>query len=146
MPTPSRPSLPLVEAATPDSHVVVTVTASDASRVRALPDVWERTARGVPWCDCGEDHPLTREAVEWATESLYGLLPDRLTHPQVVAVAAEVWALAEVCRFFTLQVEDAALDVNGSVETDYPLPVGLAIVKAFSDAWNGCPEEQCHHP
>lgn len=113
---------------------------------KPLPDVWERRAVGLPWCDCGEDHPLTRESVEWAVESLYGHLPDRLTHPQVVAVAAEVWQMESVCRFFTLQVEDAARDVNGSVEPDYPAGVGLAIVKAFSDAWNGCPEEQCRHP
>ena len=26
---------------------------------------------------------------------------------------------------------------------EYPFETGLAIVKAFSDAWNGCPEELC---
>lgn len=111
--------------------------------VRSLPAVWAAPSRGIPWCDCGDDDPLTEGMVEWFAWSLYGEIPNRLAHAQVVAIAAEVWQLGNVCRFFTLGVEDAAVDVNGQTCADYPTPVGLAIVKAFSDAWNGCPEAAC---
>lgn len=109
--------------------------------IRSLPDVWAEPSRGIPWCDCGDDDPLTEPMVEWFAWSLYGDLPDRLTHAQVVAIAAEVWQVESLCRFFTLGVEDAACDLAGSVAVDYPIRVALAIVKAFSDAWNGCPED-----
>lgn len=48
-----------------------------------------------------------------------------------------------MCRFFTLRVEDAARAVAGEVAAEYPLGIGLAIVKAFSYRWQGCPEEGC---
>lgn len=108
--------------------------------VRSLPDVWAETWRGMPWCDCGDNDSLTEAMVEWFAWSLYGDLPDRLTHTQVVATAAEVWQVEKVCRFFTLGVEDAVQYVNGTVAADYPVSVALAVVKAFSDRWNGCPE------
>lgn len=109
----------------------------------AIPDVWDGPATGLPWCDCGDDHPLTEATVSEVAVDLYGDLPDRLTHAQVVAVACEVWLLEQPCRFLLMQVEDAAKDVNGTVAADYPVRVGLAIVKRFSDRWNGCPEEAC---
>lgn len=70
-------------------------------------------------------------------------LPDRLTHAQVVDIAAEVWQVESLCRFFTLGLEDAARDVAGTVAVDYPVRVALAIVKVFSNRWNGCPEKGC---
>lgn len=111
--------------------------------VRSLPDVWAAPSRGIPWCDCGDDDPLTESMVRWFAESLSVDLPDRLTHAQVLVIAAEVWQLENVCRFFTLGVEVAAREVYGQTCAAYPTPVGLAIVKAFSDAWNGCPERAC---
>lgn len=111
--------------------------------VRSLPDLWAAPSRGIPWCDCGDNDPLTEAIVEWFAWSLYGDLPERLTHAQVVAIAAEVWQLGSVCRFFTLGVEDAARWVHGQTCAGYPTRTGLAIVKAFSDAWNGCPEAAC---
>lgn len=114
--------------------------------VRSIPDVWAAPSRGMPWCDCGEEpEPLTESTVHWFAQSLYGDLPERLTHAQVVDIAAEVWQMEDVCRFFTLGVEDAARGAAGAVAVavDYPARVALAIVKVFSDRWNGCPEKAC---
>jgi len=69
--------------------------------------------------------------------------PVRLTHRQVTRIAMAVWGYVEICRFFTLAIEDAAICVHGCVEPDYPLETGLAIVKAFSNTWQGCPTEVC---
>lgn len=110
---------------------------------RSLPDVWGSPSNGIRWCGCGDDDPLTEAMVEWFAWSLYGDLPDLLTHAQVVDIAAEVWQVEDACGFFTLGVEDAARDVAGTVAVDYPLRVALAIVKVFSDRWNGCPENAC---
>ena len=52
-------------------------------------------------------------------------------------------SVGSVCRFFTLAIEEAAIRVWGEVADEYPLEVGLAIVKNFSDRWNGCPTEGC---
>lgn len=124
----------------PADHVAPPVETRPA---RSLPDVWAEPSRGMPWCDCGDHDPLTEAMVEWFAWSLYGDLPDRLTHAQVVATAAEVWQVEKVCRFFTLRVEDAAQYVAGSVAVDYPVRVAFTVVKAFSDRWNGCPAEAC---
>ncbi|WP_159601163.1 hypothetical protein [Agromyces humi] len=61
----------------------------------------------------------------------------------MVKIAQRLCDYGWVCRFFTLQVEDAAVRVNGECADDYSLPVGIAIVKDFCDRWNGCPEEAC---
>jgi len=120
------------------------MSALAAVPIRSLPDVWAAPARGLPWCDCGQDHQLTEDDATWCAEDLLGSLPERLTHAQVIATFVEVWKLESVCRFFTLRVEDAALEVNGAVADDYPLPIGLGIVKAFCDSWCGCPDEACN--
>ena len=108
-----------------------------------VPDVWSERSTGTPWCDCGDDCTLDEETVEDYAEDLFGQLPDRLTHRQVVALAAAVWRYVEVCRFFTLAVEAAATRVADAPRPDYPLTVGTAIVRAFCNAWNGCPDELC---
>jgi hypothetical protein len=54
-----------------------------------------------------------------------------------------LWRYEAVCRFFTLAIEDAAIRVHGSVEDDYEVEVGLAIVKDFSNHWEGCPAQAC---
>jgi len=90
------------------------------------------------WCDCGQDHQLNEDDVACQAEDLRGDLPEWLTHAQVIAVAAELWQLKSVCRFFTTRAEDAARLVNSEV-ADYPLPEALAIVKAFTDPWCGAP-------
>ncbi len=88
-----------------------------------------------------------RPSLDQALDAVFRVIgqrePDRLTHPQVVAIARTFFHYTWVCRFFTMQVEDAAERVNGACADDYPLPVGLAIVKDFCNRWNGCPEEAC---
>ncbi len=114
-----------------------TITAPTAP----LTEIWAAPARGTQWCDCGSDHPLTRDRVlEFCLTDAHASV---ITHPQVVRTAMEVWNYATVCRFFHLAVQAAAGAVHGAVAEEYPFETGLAIVKAFSDAWNGCPEELC---
>jgi len=109
-----------------------------------MPDVWHETPTGMEWCDCGCHCPLTKAIVrEFARDVLGEHLPARITHGQVVLVAMQLWQVLRACRFFTMAVEDAAVHVNGTVAPDYPLDIGLAVVKAFSNRWNGCPEEAC---
>ena len=111
---------------------------------RVVPDVWKEPATGMEWCDCGCHHPLTRRIVKDAARDVIGEdLPGQITHRQVIRVAMEVWRYASVCRFFTLAVEEAAVRVHGEVAAEYPMPVGLAIVKEFSNHWNGCPTKDC---
>lgn len=108
-----------------------------------LPDVWEAPATGLPWCDCGDDHSLTEDFVTNLAGELFDGIPERLTHEQVVAITCDVWLVENPCRFRFMQVEDAAEDVNGTVAEDYTFRVGFAVVKRFSDKWNGCPQDAC---
>jgi hypothetical protein len=110
---------------------------------RTFPEVWAGPSTGLEWCDCGCHDPLTYGIVREFARDLYGLiLPDRMTHTEVVLVAMLVWNYTDICRVFLLAVDAAAIRVNGTLTTDYPLGTGLAIVKAFSDRWNGCDEER----
>lgn len=73
----------------------------------------------------------------WTARDLLGGLPDRLTHAPVVAVAAEGWQLESVCRFFTLRVEDAAVEVNGlGVRVGWPNVERLSPVAVCCLAFN----------
>lgn len=99
---------------------------------------------GTPWCDCGGHHPLDQAMLErLAREMLGDDLPATLTHAQVIDLAAYAWKYIEVCDFFLGRVRDAATDVNGRPEAEYPTPTGLMIVGHFSDHWSGCPDEGC---
>ena len=62
---------------------------------------------------------------------------------QVIDLAAYAWKYIAVCDFFLGRVRDAATDVNGRPEAEYPTPTGLMIVGHFSDHWSGCPDEGC---
>jgi hypothetical protein len=107
-------------------------------------DVWAEPSTGLEWCDCGCHHPLTKTIVREFARDLFGLdLPAQVTHYQVIRICMILWKVIRPCRFFTLSVEDAAIRVNGSIAATYPLNTGLAIVKAFSNHWNGCPTEDC---
>lgn len=55
----------------------------------------------------------------------------------------ETWNYIEVCRFFHLQLNDAAKHVNGGTAAQYPYYDGIDIVGYFSKTWQGCPEEVC---
>jgi hypothetical protein len=122
----------------------VDTTMTDPARV--IPDVWGLPSSGIGWCDCGEHHQLTREVVALNVAAACGGLPVRITHRRVVQAAARLWRYESVCRFFTMAVEDAAKRVNGQIDDTYPVEVGLAIVKDFSDRWAGCPAEVCGGP
>ncbi|GAB3847819.1 hypothetical protein [Nesterenkonia populi] len=108
----------------------------------SIPEIWEAPSQGTQWCDCGKDHPLTRDAVLRAASFLRGQQPEHLTHSQVCRITMELWNYVEVCPFFHMAVDDAACRCHGEKAERYPFETGLAIVKRFSDRWNGCPEEQ----
>jgi len=117
------------------------------SEPTAIPDVWHERAIGLEWCDCGDHCPLTKAVITTSAKNVLGGLPEHITHQQVVAIAQDVWAYESICRFFTMAIEQAAIRICGQTQPDYPLETGLAIVKAFSNRWNGCPEEGCAaHP
>ena len=120
-------------------------TPSEKPTPWVMPDVWHERATGMEWCDCGDHCPLTKRIITDSAEDLLDEcpLPDRITHRQVIRIAMDVWNYVSVCRFFTLAIEEAAIRVNGAVADDYPMNVGLAIIKAFSNRWNGCPTEDC---
>jgi len=111
---------------------------------RIMPKVWAEPETGSRWCDCGKHCQLTKPVVREFARDLYGLhLPERIAHEDVILICMNVWHYARICPFFTMSVADAAVYVNGSIEDDYPVNVALAIVKAFSNKWNGCPVENC---
>jgi len=117
----------------------------DAPPAWVMPDVWHEKATGMPWCECGDDCPLTLRYIATCADNVVGKAgANRMTHKQVILTAMDVWAYSSVCRFFTMAIEDAAVRVNGEVAEDYPKHVGLVIVKGFSNKWNGCPEQACN--
>jgi len=110
--------------------------------VTEVPQVWEDESRGLKWCDCGDgDHVLDYDMVDGFADSLGFYDPDRITHEQLIKIAAFTWGYEDVCEFFEDQVGHAAIDVYGHLAPDYPRGVALGIVKYFSDRWNGCPRE-----
>ena len=121
----------------------------DPARVAAVedpggrPEVWTIPGTGVEWCDCGEDHELTRDVV-LARYLAAGLIDGRVPHPVVVAVTMDVWGNATVCRFLHLTLEDAAREVAGAVLPDYELHDAVDITGRFTKTWQGCPEESCN--
>lgn len=107
------------------------------------PDVWTIPGTGQEWCDCGQDHQITRDEVA-ALYAAAGLTSgDRVPHRVVVRVTQDLWKLQSVCRFFHLNLEDAARTVAGDVQASYPLPDAIDITGLFTKTWQGCPEENC---
>jgi len=108
----------------------------DAPTAPSLPHV-------VPdvWSDPGG--PSFDDILETTRWLLRDENPERITHAQIIKIAQRLCGYYRICRFFTLQVEDAAVCVNGTCEDDNPLAIGLAIVKRFCAKWNECPEEAC---
>jgi len=106
-------------------------------------DVWSMPRTGIVWCECSEDHELTKEFVV-NTMIEMGLHPVRqLTLDELIELTAAVWNYEEVCRFFVLAVEEAALHIHGHIDSSYPLQESLSIVGYFSKTWQGCPDEAC---
>lgn len=112
------------------------------SGVSTRPDVWTLPATGIEWCDCGEDHVLTRADVAARYDAHVGA-DGRVPHPVVVQVTQEIWRYESVCRFFHLRVEVAAREVAGAVLVSYVVGDAIDISGTFSRAWQGCPEEGC---
>lgn len=115
--------------------------AQAGTATRVSPDVWIIPGTGMEWCDCGEDHELTRESIE----ERYGAVSDEdgVPHEAVVRVTADLWGYGRVCRFFHLKLEDAARTVAGAVKAKYQRNEAIDITGTFSKHWQGCPEEAC---
>lgn len=107
------------------------------------PDVWTMPDKGLSWCDCGKDHPLTLDIVAGFAEELGIKAQDSISHHELVELTMEVWNYESVCRFFHLVLNESAERVHGSVADSYPLGIGLDIVGYFSKTWQGCPDEDC---
>lgn len=110
---------------------------------RVAPSVWEMPDQGIQWCDCGKDHPLTLDYVQWLAEELGIGESDKISHHEVVELTMEVWKYAEVCRFFHLAQNSAAEHIHGSVAAKYPANTAFDIIGYFSKTWQGCPMEAC---
>lgn len=106
------------------------------------PDAWSIPGTGQEWCNCGEDHVLTREDVHQRYVDA-GAANGRVPHPVVVQVTEALWGYTKVCRFFDLALEDAARAVVGRVQVDYEEAEAVDITGTFSKTWQGCPEEAC---
>lgn len=112
-------------------------------RSQAKPSIEDMPDTGLQWCDCGSDHQLQRDDITQMASDL-GIEPRAtITHQQLVRLTMETWNYAEVCRFFHLQLNDAAKNVHGSTAAQYPYDDGIDIVGYFSKKWQGCPEEVC---
>lgn len=108
-----------------------------------VPDPFAQPSTGTPWCDCGAGHQLTRSRLYSVIAELYGQVPDRIRHIEIIDIAAYLWQYVSVCEFFTGCVADAATQINGEVAADYPLDIGCAILRQFCNHWSGCPDEGC---
>lgn len=109
---------------------------------KTVEEVWELPATGTQWCDCEEDHEVTKDVVEFFAYDEVGEA-DHITHALVVAIAVEMGQYESVFGFFHDAINRAASQVQGGVAATYPYRVGLAIVGLFCRTWNGCPEELC---
>lgn len=108
------------------------------------PDVWGMPEKGTGWCDCGEDHPVDEPLVRSMIRGVLGDdSADVITHAEVCEVIMRMWRYYEVCRFFHDAVERSAVAMNGKVDDEYAMPVGIEIIAYFAKTWNGCPEELC---
>ena len=106
------------------------------------PDVWTIPGTGMEWCQCGQDHEVTRADVDALYDGAVG--PDGLVpHEVVVRVTQQLWRYELVCRFFRLAVEHAAEIVAGSVLERYTRDDAIDITGRFTKTWQGCPEEAC---
>lgn len=106
------------------------------------PDVWSMPATGLPWSEDPDDEGPTRAdfvALYRYRESADGRIP----HEVVVEVTRELWSYEWVCRFFRLQVEEAARAVVGAVLPSYAVRDAVDITGFFSKRWQGCPEHAC---
>lgn len=119
----------------------IRVPAEAPDRHRIIHDPWQEEPLGEDWCDCGAAPDRDTITEEWAYLGTRD--SDRISHRDVIRVTMRLWRYEAVCRFFTLAVEEAAVRVHGSVEEDYEVEVGLAIVKDFSNHWEGCPAQAC---
>ncbi|WP_250444281.1 hypothetical protein [Actinotalea sp. C106] len=106
------------------------------------PDVWSIPATGIPWSgEPGDPGPDRHDVVALfrGRESADGRVP----HEVVVEVTRELWEYEWVCRFFHLQVAEAARDVVGAVLPSYEVRDAVDITGLFSKRWQGCPEQAC---
>ena len=110
---------------------------------KTVEEVWQQPAVGTPWCEDGEHNLGLDEVLDVLYALGFNENMQSVTHAQIVRMSMELWLYEAVCAFFHLGVEDAAKRVHGVVADEYPLGEGLAIVKEFSDHWNGCPEQHC---
>ncbi|MDO5634260.1 MAG: hypothetical protein Q4G34_05275 [Micrococcus sp.] len=111
------------------------------SRGLAPDDVWQLPTLGSSWTRTGAE--LTEDDALSLAEDLFGVIPDSLTHHQVILVTMEAWQYLSVCDFFLDALCESALQVHGGAADHYPLREALAVTGYFSRRWNGCPEEIC---
>lgn len=82
------------------------------------------------------------EAVDNAMNTLFGPThPERLTFDQMVHIAAEVWELDEVCDLFVDHLRRVSTDLTGGVHATYATPVAVTTIRAFTETWHGCPNQ-----
>ena len=106
------------------------------------PDVWTMPATGMPWSD-DPDHPGPHRADVVALYRWRHSSRRRVPHEVVVQVTRELWGYEWVCRFFHLQIEEAARAVVGAVLPSYAVRDAIDITGLFSKRWQGCPEQAC---
>lgn len=105
-------------------------------------EVWEQESEGLEWSGCGH-RPLTVELLMAIAEEVVAVpVPQHVRHSDLTAILKALWGLRTVCHYFRMALETAALRVNETVAGEYELDVALAIVKDFSDRWDGCPDEE----
>lgn len=99
---------------------------------------------GMGWCDCGESHELDDLDITLALEEVEGEdFPESVTHPHVCDAIQALWYYDSVCNFFFDHVALSARKAAGRIKPEYPMAEAEAIVRYFSDTWQGCPEEAC---
>lgn len=82
------------------------------------------------------------EAVDNTMNALFGPThPERLTFDQMVQVAADVWELDEVCDLFVDHLRSVSTELTGGVHDTYATPVAVTIIRAFTETWHGCPDQ-----
>lgn len=113
----------------------------EASHPRGTSWVWALPNAGMQWCDCGENHELTRDHV-WKIVNELGLQRClELTYLELTQVAMTLWRLDEPCLFFSQGLDRAIMAVYGSFDRHYRIGAALDIVGYFSKNWQGCPED-----
>ncbi|AGF73519.1 hypothetical protein A605_12615 [Corynebacterium halotolerans YIM 70093 = DSM 44683] len=108
--------------------------------------VWTMPDFGVTWCRCTPDpltglppHSVTRPLITHHLVRVLGSVPDRVSNQEISLVVMDLWKFPAMAPPIAEALMRSVKAVNGLMGQDYPTNTALAVIKHFSNTWNGEP-------